>query len=100
VCGRSCLGLDAACADCRTKLENTHRTEKREVTYLFHPWAGRIVDIHEVVEKASGHVARCSLDGEEAPRLLELPTWMLERVACALMRTDAQPRVDVAALAG
>ena len=35
---------------------------------------GRIVDIHEVVEKASGHVARCSLDGEEVPRLLELPT--------------------------
>ena len=83
---------------CRTKLENTHRTEKREVTYRFHPWAGRIVDIHEVVEKASGHVARCSLEGEEVPRLLELPTWMLDRVACAPMRMDAQPRVDVAAL--
>ena len=51
-----------------------------------------------MVEKASGPVARCSLDGEEVPRLLELPTWMLDRVACAPMRMDAQPRVDVAAL--
>ena len=51
-----------------------------------------------MIEKASGHVARCSLDGEEVHRLLELPTWMLDRVACAPMRMDAQPRVDVAAL--
>ena len=62
------------------------------------PWAGRIVDIHEVVEKASGHVARRSLDGEEVHRLLELPTWMLDRVVCAPMRMVAHARVDVAAL--
>jgi hypothetical protein len=91
-------GSNADGGDCRTKLENTHRTEKREVAYRFHPWAGRIVDIHEVVEKASGHVARCNLDGEEVHRLLELPTWMLDRVACAPVRMDAQPRVDAAAL--
>jgi hypothetical protein len=84
--------------DCTTRLENTHRIAKREVVYVCHPWAGRIVDIHEVVEKASGQVARCSLDGEEVHRVLELPTWMLDRVACAPMRMDAHPRVDVAAL--
>ena len=30
--------------------------------------------------------------------MLELPTWMLDRVACAPMRMDAHPRVGVAAL--
>jgi hypothetical protein len=82
----------------RTRLQNTHRTEKREVLYPWHPWAGRIVDIHEVIEKASGHVARCSLNGEETHRSLELPTWMLDRVACAPMRMDAHPWLNVAAL--
>jgi len=41
------------------------RTEKREVFYLWHPWAGCTVENHEVAEKASGNVAPCSRD---APR--------------------------------
>jgi hypothetical protein len=51
-----------------------------------------------VIEKASGCVARCRLDGEAAHRSLELPAWMLDRVACAQMRMDAHPWVDIAAL--
>jgi len=51
-----------------------------------------------VIEKASGCVARCSLDGETTHRSLELPTWMLGRVACAPMRIEAHPWVDIAAL--
>jgi hypothetical protein len=39
---------------CTTRLQNTHRTEKREVLYLWHPLGGNIVQIHEVVDKASG----------------------------------------------
>jgi hypothetical protein len=66
--------------------------------YLWHPWAGCTVQIHEVVEKASGNVARCSRDGAAAGRSLELPTWMLDRAACASKRMDTRPRVDVAAL--
>src|SRR5271166_1763875 len=85
-------------ADCRTRLQNTHRTEKREVFYLWHPWAGCIVHIHEVVEKASGHVARCRPDGQAVYRAMELPTWMFDRAVCAPMRMDTRPRVDVAAL--
>ena len=54
-----------------TQLQNTHRTEKREVIYLWHPWAGCTVQIHEVVEKASGNVARCSRDGAAAVRVCE-----------------------------
>ena len=51
-----------------------------------------------MVEKASGNVARCSRDGAAACRSLELPTWMFDRAACASMRMDTRPRVDVAAL--
>ena len=87
-----------AAGHCTTRLQNTHRTEKREVLYLWHPWAGYIVQIHEVVDKTSGNVARCSRDGELAYRLLELPTWMFDRAACASMRMDSHPWVDVAAL--
>jgi hypothetical protein len=84
--------------NCTTKIQNTHRTEKREVLYPWHPWAGRVVNVHEAIEKASGRVARCSLDGEATHRSLELPTWMLDRVACAPMRIDAHPWVDIASL--
>jgi hypothetical protein len=66
--------------------------------YLWHPWAGYIVQIHEVVDKTSGNVARCSRDGELAYRLLELPMWMFDRAACASMRMDSHPWVEVAAL--
>ena len=60
--GAPCQVTDVSGCDCTTRLENTHRTEKREVVYRCHPWAGRIVDIHEVVEKASAMFARCSLE--------------------------------------
>jgi hypothetical protein len=39
-----------------------------------------------------------SRDGAAACRSLDLPTWMLDRAACASMRMDTRPRVDVAAL--
>ena len=76
-----------------TRLQNTHGTEEREVLYPWHPWVGCIVQIHKVVEKASGNVARCSREGAAVCRALELPTWMFDRAACAPMRMDARPRV-------
>ena len=90
--------MSAFGADCTTKLQNTHRTERRKVLYPWHPWAGRIVDVYEVIEKASGCIARCRLDSEAAHRSLELPAWMLDRMACAPMRMDGHPWVDIAAL--
>ena len=34
------------------------------------------------VDKAGGVVFRCTLDGSEADRWLEVPAWMFERAAC------------------
>ena len=66
--------------------------------YAFHPWTGCIVHIHEVIKKPSGDVARCSRDGDAPGRWLELPTWMLDRVACAAIRVENGPCVHMAAL--
>ena len=84
--------------DCTTRRQNAHRTEERKVLYAWHPWAECIVHIHEVIEKASGDVARCSHDDGTSGRLLELPIWMFDRSACAPTRVEAFPRVDIAAL--
>ena len=50
-----------------------------------------------MIEKAAGNVVRCSHDGASG-RLLELPLWMFDRAACAPMRFETCPQVDVAAL--
>ena len=90
-------GSGVVCVRCTTRRGSAHRTEERKVLYPWHPWAGHIVHIHEVIEKAAGNVVRCSHAG--APdRLLELPLWMFDRAYCAPMRSEACPQVDVTAL--
>ena len=65
-----------------TRLENAHRTVLREVLYRHHPWFGRRVCAHGAVDKAGYVVFRCSLDGSQADRWLEVPAWMFDRTAC------------------
>jgi hypothetical protein len=79
-------------------IENAHRTEKREVLYLFHPWARCIVHIHDVIKRPTGDVGRCSRHGRATDRCLELPMWMFDRAACAAIRVEAHPRAHIAAL--
>ena len=71
---------------------------EREVLYPWHPWAGCLVHVHEVVEKASGDAARCHRDDDPSRRCLELPLWMFDRAACATMRTMLVPQIDLAAI--
>ena len=91
-------GSNAAGGDCTTRRGNAHRTEERKVLYPWHPWAGCIVHIHEVIEKAAGDVVRCSHDDGASGRLLELPIWMFDPAACAPMRVETFPQADIAAL--
>lgn len=88
-CGRSVL---------TTKSPEHPQDEKRKVFYPWHPWVECIVQIDEVVEKASSSVARCSGVGVAVSRLLELPVWMFDRAACASMGMDTRLHVDVGAL--
>ena len=68
------------------------RITEYELLYPWHPWAGCLVHIHEVVEKAGREVFRCSLSGRASGRWLEIPAWMFDRAARAAWRVDALMR--------
>tara|TARA_R110002167_G_scaffold38412_17_gene119658 strand:- start:952 stop:1638 length:687 start_codon:yes stop_codon:yes gene_type:complete len=61
--------------------------------YPWHPWSGRQVHIHEVIEKGNVTVFRCSLSGHASDRWLEVPAWMFDRTADASWRIAAVPQV-------
>ena len=84
--------------DCTTQRGNAHRTEERQVLYAWHPWFGRLVHVHEVIQKTAGDVFRCSCDDEASGRWLELPAWMFDRSVCAPMQVCALPFVGVTTL--
>src|SRR3954447_15278966 len=74
-------GLSAGAADCTTSHHKTHSTaagDEVTVVYAWHSWAGRPVRLHEVIERATGASARCSLVDATIARLQEIPTWMLQ----------------------
>ena len=68
--------------DCRTKLENAHRTVFRVLVYPWHPGFGMRVAVHEVVDKADGAVFRGTLSDSRSDRGLEVPAWMFDRSCC------------------
>ena len=93
-------GSNAGGVDCTTTFENAHRTVLREVLYRHHPWFGRRVCVHETVDKADNVVFRCTPDGSQAERWLEVPAWMFDRTACPDAEPlTAQPFVSIDALA-
>src|ERR1700704_6820933 len=95
-----CSSPDAGGDDCTTTFENAHRTVLREVLYRHHPWFGRRVCVHQTVDKADDVVFRCTLDGSQADRWLEVPAWMFDRMACPDPGLLArQPYVSIGALA-
>src|ERR1700683_2982175 len=65
----------------------------REVLYHHHPWFGRRVCVHVAVDKVGCVVFRCTLDGSQADRWLEVPAWMFDRTACPNQLLAAQPFV-------
>jgi hypothetical protein len=91
----------AGCADadcCRKRRRNAHGIAEREVLYEWHPWFGRVVRIHEVIEKTGGDIFRCSCNDEPVDRGLELPGWMFDRAACTPMQISSAPLVTASAL--
>lgn len=85
--------------DCTTRFENAHRTVLREILYRYHPWFGR-QDVHGTVDKADEVAFRCSLDGSQTDRWLEVPAWMFDRTACPEAEVlAARPFVSITALA-
>jgi hypothetical protein len=88
---------------CTSRRDNAHGTdlpEGREILYLWHPWAGCMVRVHEMVKKVDGIVLRCSREGRWTERWLELPVWTFDRGRCLPMRIAREPHIAFAALAG
>ncbi|SEI21492.1 hypothetical protein SAMN05216228_10784 [Rhizobium tibeticum] len=84
-------------AGCTTEQQNTHGTEVHELLYPWHPWSGRLIHIHQVLDKGIA-VFRCSLTSDAAGRWLEIPVWMFDRIASAHWRTMPVPHVELASL--
>ena len=76
----------------------THSIESQEVRYLWHPWYGRTVCIHEELEKNSEGIRRCRDENNVNARPLELPAWMFDEERCRSMEIRSAARVDCKAL--
>jgi len=90
--------LGATVVHCTKQQSNTHSIESQEVRYRWHPWYGRIVWIHEDLEKRGGGVRRCRSENNVNVRPLELPAWMFDEERCRGMEVRSAARVDCEAL--
>jgi hypothetical protein len=68
------------------------------VAYAWHPRSGRLVFVHEVIERATGSWARCSLAGTDMVRLRKIPIWMLDALACRGTWQAPEPVAALSAL--
>ena len=95
-------GSNVACVRCTTPLHKTHGTAiggETTVVYAWHPWSGRSICVHEVIERTAGASARCSLvDHPTVVRIQELPAWMLDAKVCRSTRSAAEPIAALGAL--
>jgi|GEM_PF-4299937 len=57
-----------------------------------------MVRVHEVIDKAAGLLARCSLIGDAVSRAQEIPVWMFDAAWCRTVRGAAHPVVGLDAL--
>ena len=81
-----------------TRQRNTHNIESREVLYPWHPWHARTVTVHEAFTRNKRAVFQCGADENPGARLLEIPQWMFDLVACCRMRLATVPTVSCGAL--
>jgi len=89
---------NAAVPCCTTEARNTHKTDLREITYLWHPWHGQRVLVRGEARRGGGIVLRCVRDELKGFPILEIPEWMFDSNLCGRMKPAETPRVDCAAL--
>src|SRR5205807_3479358 len=80
-----CLCLDGCAPRGTSRQRNTHNIELREVRYPWHTWHARTVAVHEALTRNGRAVCRCGVDENPGGRLLEIPQWMFDSVACCRM---------------
>ena len=97
IAGSPSPGIGESGIDGTTKLRNAHDTEV-VVCYPWHPWYRLSVDIKCAVTKRPEPVIRVTRMEHGALRLREIPFWMTDPGACAVMKPGERPVVDCAAL--
>jgi hypothetical protein len=93
-----CLCPDGCAPRGTTRQRNSHNIESREVLYPWHPWHARTVTVHEAFTRNKRAVFQCGVDEKPGGRLLEIPQWMFDSVACCRMRMAKVPAVGCGAL--
>jgi hypothetical protein len=99
--GRDIRSRSVGGVDCRTLRHKTHSSavvDEMAIAYSWHPWAERTVRVHEVIERPTGSVARCSLVDAAVARVQEIPVWMLDAAACCQTRLAAEASTSLSAL--
>jgi hypothetical protein len=96
--GSCSVCLDGCALRGTSRQRNTHSLESREVRYPWHPWHARAVAVHEAFTWNGRAVFRCGVDEKPGARLLEIPQWMFDSVACCRMRPATVPMVSCGAL--
>src|SRR5687767_7598379 len=83
--GRGGRAPDGAACRCTTLRQNTHKTDRAGiggyeavVTYPWHAWFEQTVQVHEVIDRNAGVVARCRLGDRASGAIHEVPLWMLD----------------------
>ena len=76
----------AAVDGCTSERRKTHVTETGKVLYPWHPWFGRVVYIHEFIERGGKRIRRCDLSEKQTARCMHIPAWMFDRAACLRIR--------------
>ena len=95
-------GPSAVEPGCTTQRQNAHGTEiaeGRTVAYWWHPWVGQAVHVHQIIEKTTGPLARCSLAVDPIVRTQDIPLWMLDETVCRATRAMSHPFAALEALA-
>jgi len=95
-CGSPRLGVSAR--GCTSERRKTHVTEAAEVLYPWHPWFGRVVHIHGIIERGGERSFRCDLSEKRTARCMHIPAWMFDRAACLRVRGADTPWVELTAL--
>ena len=80
-----------------TEGSNTHKTETREVRYVWHPWYQRRVLVRGTRKRYGATVLQCTLEEREFP-VLELPEWMFDLSACSYLNIAVAARVSCGSL--
>lgn len=96
--GRDNRAPGAGGGGCTSERRKTHVTETGEVLYPWHPWFGRVVYIHDVIERGGERILRCDLSEKPTARCMHIPAWMFDRAACLRIRRADRPQVELAAL--